>query len=129
MSLSRHFDRIAIALSAICLVHCIAVTLLVAVLPLAAVRFGSDVHFHWLMLWLVAPISLAGFYLGFRLHGRAEIAALGTLGMAVLAIAALLGHGRWLESMEILVSGTGSLMLAGAHWYNFTEVRRAHAKV
>src|SRR5690606_41884092 len=55
MSLSRYFDRIAIALSAICIVHCLAIPLLVALVPIAAIGFGGA-HFHALMLWLVVPV-------------------------------------------------------------------------
>ncbi len=124
MSLSRQLDRLAIALSAICLAHCLAVTLLVAVLPLAAARFGGDAHFHWLMLWAVLPTSVLGFYLGFHGHGRPEIAGCGFVGMGLLAIAAVTGHDNWPEYLEVIVSVVGSLILAGAHWTNFMEVRR-----
>ena len=126
MSFSRHFDRIAIVLSAVCLVHCLAVMLLVAVLPTAAIRFGDDAHFHWLMLWLVVPTSIVGLYFGNRYHRRGEIAGFGVLGMGILAIAALLGHGQWPELLETTVSVAGSLLLAGAHWLNFSEVRSLH---
>ncbi len=124
MSPSRQLDRLAIALSAICLAHCLAVTLLVATLPLAAVRFGGDAHFHWFMLWVVLPTSLLGFYLGFRGHRRPEIASFGLVGMSLLTVAALTGHGTWPEYLEIVISVVGSLILAGAHWSNFNEVRR-----
>jgi len=127
MSLSRHFDRIAIVLSAICLVHCLAVTIFVAVLPVAAIRFGDDAHFHWFMLWLVVPTSVVGLYLGYRYHRRVDIVALGVLGMGILAIAALRGHGQWPEYVEVLFSVVGSLLLAGAHWFNFSEVRIRHS--
>lgn len=126
MSLSRYFDRIAIVLSAICLVHCVAVTFVVTALPVAAVRFGDDAHFHWLMIWIVVPTSVAGLYLGYRYHRRIEIAALGVLGMSILAGAATVGHDQWSEYLETLVSVSGSLLLAGAHWFNFNEVRNQH---
>jgi hypothetical protein len=45
-TISRYFDRIAITLSTICIVHCLATPLLIALLPIAAVTIGSDVHFH-----------------------------------------------------------------------------------
>ena len=126
MIASRHFDQIAIALSAVCLVHCLAVPVLVAVLPIAAVSFGSDAHFHSLMLWLVVPTSLVGFGFGYRIHRRPPIPAAGLLGVAVLATAALWGHSSWAESVEVTVSVIGSLILGSAHWLNFREVRRAH---
>ncbi|MGD8340780.1 MAG: MerC domain-containing protein [Gammaproteobacteria bacterium] len=126
MHVSRHFDQIAIALSAICIVHCLAVPVVVAILPIAAVSFGEDQHFHALMLWLVVPTSLVGFLLGYRLHGRSGLVVLGAAGVAVLAAAATWGHTTWSETIEVTVSVAGSLLLATAHWLNFREVRRCH---
>lgn len=129
MSSSRYFDRIAIALSAICIVHCLAVPLLVALLPLAAIALGEAGHFHELMLWLVIPTSVLGFYLGYREHGRAGIGVLGVAGMVLLTAAAVWGHGQWPRFAESGVSLLGSLALVGAHWLNFQEVRRVHVHV
>ena len=129
MSRSRHFDRIAIALSAICIVHCLAVTLLMALLPIAAIALSDDGHFHTLMLALVIPSSAIGFYLGYREHSRMGIGLVGLIGMAVLATAAIWGHANWSDWAEVGVTVLGSLMLVAAHWVNFQEVRRGHVHV
>jgi len=126
MSRSRYFDRIAIALSAICIVHCLAVTLLMALLPIAAIAVGADGHFHTLMLGLVIPSSVIGFYLGHRQHAKIGIGLVGLIGMVVLATAAIWGHGNWSGWVESSVSVLGSLILASAHWVNFQEVRQVH---
>jgi len=126
MHFSRHFDRIAIALSAVCLVHCLAVPVLVAVLPIAAITFGENQHFHGLMLWLVVPTSVAGFTMGYRLHRRAPIVGTGAVGVVILAAAAIYGHSVWAEGLEVAVSVVGSLILGSAHWLNFRAVRRCH---
>jgi hypothetical protein len=126
MSVSRHFDRIAILLSTVCIVHCLAVPVIVAVLPIAAITLADDAHFHALMLWLVVPTSAVGFTLGYRVHKRWEIVGFGAASAAVLAAAAILGHAYWAESLELTVSVAASLALAGAHWMNFREVRRLH---
>lgn len=126
MIASRHFDQIAIALSAVCIVHCLAVPVLVAVLPIAAISFGGDAHFHALILWLVVPTSVVGFGFGFRIHRRSALVVLGFAAVGVLATAAIWGHRAWPELGEIAVSVAGSLMLGFAHWQNFREVRRAH---
>lgn len=126
MSASRYLDRIAISLSAICIVHCLAVPLVVAVLPIAVLGFGGESHFHAAILWLVVPVSVVGLIMGYREHHRARIVTAGMLGMAVVAYASIYGHGQWLFSMEIIVSLVGSLMLAGAHWANFVVVRKVH---
>jgi hypothetical protein len=122
----QFFDQAAIALSAVCIVHCLAVPVLVAVLPIAAVSFGGGGHFHSVMLWLVVPTSVLGFGLGFRVHGRLGVVLLGACGVATLVAAAVWGHSVWNEAAEVTVSVIGSLILAAAHWLNFREVRRVH---
>lgn len=126
MSASRLLDRIAISLSAICIVHCLAVPLVLAVLPIAVLSLGADSHLHAAMLWLVVPVSVVGLIMGFREHHRAQIAVAGMLGLAVIAYASIVGHEQWPFSIEILVSLVGSVLLAGAHWANFVVVRKVH---
>ena len=126
MLLSKYFDRIAIALSTVCIVHCLAMPLLVAVLPLAAFTLGGDGHFHALMLWFVVPTSVVGLGLGVRVHRRLRIVALGALAVAVLATTALWGHAVWDPTVEVFVNVAASIALAAAHWRNFREVRRLH---
>lgn len=126
MLLSKYFDRVAIALSTICIVHCLAMPFVIALLPVTALALGSDGHFHALMLWFVVPTSVLGFALGFRVHRRAGIVLLGAVAIAVLAVAALRGHSAWDPSVETLVNVAASVVLAAAHWRNFREVRRLH---
>ena len=123
---SRILDRAAVALSAVCIVHCLAVPIVVAVLPIAAVSLDPDGHFHWIMLWLVVPTSFVGLLLGYRVHRRVDLIALGAIGLLVLVIAAYWGHSSWHEYVEVFVSVAGSLALAGAHVWNFREVKRLH---
>jgi hypothetical protein len=126
MLLSRYFDRIAIALSTICIVHCLAMPFVIALLPVAALTIGSDGHFHALMLWFVVPTSILGFGLGVRVHGHFDSVALGAIAIAGLAAAAVTGHETWDPSVETLVNVGSSVLLAVAHWRNFREVQRAH---
>ena len=87
MLLSKYLDRVAIALSTICIVHCLAMPVLIAVLPVAALAIGGDGHFHSLMLWFVVPTSVLGFGLGLRVHRRIDIVAMGAAAIAALAAA------------------------------------------
>jgi hypothetical protein len=126
MLLSKYVDRVAIALSTICIVHCLAMPFVIAVLPIAAFTVGGDGHFHSLMLWFVVPTSVLGFGLGVRVHKRVDIVLMGAVAIAVLAAAALWGHSAWDPSVEVLVNVAASVLLAAAHWRNFREVRRLH---
>jgi hypothetical protein len=126
MAFSRHIDRIAIVLSTVCIVHCLAMPFLIALVPVAALTFGGDAHFHELMLWLVVPTSAVGFALGYRLHHRMGIVGVGAVAVVVLALAAVWGHAAWGRGFETGANVAASLVLAFAHWRNFREVRRVH---
>ena len=63
--------------STICIVHCLAMPFVIALLPVAALAVGGDTHFHSLMLWFVVPTSVVGLGLGVRVHRRFAIVALG----------------------------------------------------
>lgn len=126
MLLSKYFDRVAIVLSTICIVHCLAMPFVIALLPVAAFAIGGDGHFHSLMLWFVVPTSVLGFGLGLRVHRRIDIVAMGAVAIAALAASALWGHSEWDPSVEVVVNVASSVLLAAAHWRNFREVRRLH---
>jgi hypothetical protein len=126
MIVSRYLDRIAITLSTICIVHCLAMPFVVALLPIAAITFGSDGHFHALMLWLVVPTSAVGFALGYRVHAKVGVVLTGAVAVAILAVVALWGHAHWNPTVEVAVNVAASFLLANAHWRNFREVRRIH---
>ncbi|GIT15130.1 MAG: hypothetical protein CM1200mP36_08860 [Gammaproteobacteria bacterium] len=87
-------------------------------------------HFHGLMLWLVIPTSAIGFYPR-SLESIAEYDrnALGVFGVALITGAALWGDGQWPGWAESGLTLFGSLVLVGAHWINFQEVRRVHVHV
>jgi len=127
MLTSKYFDHIAITLSTICIVHCLAVPVIVALLPVVALTWGlNDAAFHTLMLWFVVPSSVLGFAFGYHAHRGAMIVLLGAVAIAVLALAAFYGHGVWSTGVETAVNVAASVLLAVAHWRNFRAVRRAH---
>ena len=126
MLLSKYFDRVAITLSTICIVHCLAMPFVIALLPVTAFALGGDGHFHSLMLWFVVPTSVLGFGLGLRVHRRVDIVAMGAVAIVALAATALWGHSEWDPSVEVVANIAASVLLAAAHWRNFREVRRLH---
>ncbi len=127
MLISKYFDHVAIALSTICIVHCLAVPVVIALLPVLALTYGlNDAAFHIVMLWFVVPSSVLGFAFGYHAHRGAMIVLLGTVAIAVLAFTAFYGHGVWSTSVETAVNVAASVLLAVAHWRNFRAVRRAH---
>lgn len=111
-------DRSAVFLSALCLLHCLALPLLVAGLPLLA-QF-SDSHLHAQMLIVVVPLSVVALGLGFRHHRNTKILWVGFVGLLALILGATLGHTYGSELIDRGMTIAGSIVLAVAHYYNST---------
>jgi len=107
-------DLIAAALSGLCVVHCIATPLLLA-LGSSGLLLGvfSSEWFHYLMLLPISAMlawSLPG---GWCIHRSKAPFALGLGGFLLLIASLFAGH-----DAEAALAVIGSLLLIGAHLYN-----------
>lgn len=112
-SATSRLDRIAVTLSGLCLVHCIATTVLIAMLASAGGVLGSPmIHEVGLSIAIViGGIALIG---GVLDHGFMMPSAVGGLGLGVMAGALSLPHGP----SETLYSMGGVLIVALGHRLN-----------
>lgn len=105
-------DTLGQALSALCLVHCMATPLVLSLLPAAASVLGG---FHPVLLAGVAAVAVWAFVPGYRRHRRAQPALLALAGIALLALATLVFHGQvW----DAVFSVAGAAVMMVAHWRN-----------
>lgn len=118
---SHFWDKTAVILSGLCLVHCLALPVAVAVLPFLS-EFTSG-HLHAQLLAVVIPVSVLAFALGFRRHGNRTIVGFGLLGMAVLALGGTYVHSHYGISADRAVTVAGSSILAVAHFFNSRRSR------
>jgi hypothetical protein len=106
-------DRLGIALSGLCVVHCLASAVLVAVLASAGgVLLDHDIHAVGLVIAIL--LGLVSLGRGIALHGYMMPAAIGGLGLGVMAGALSLPH----NSGEILYTLLGVSILALGHDLN-----------
>jgi hypothetical protein len=117
-------DRFAVLLSLACMIHCLAIPLLAAVLPIVGGALLPDREFHWVMLGLVLPASLWALTSGCRRHRRLRVAAIGSAGLGVLIGVALFGHTLFGPTGERLATSAGAVLVAVAHVLNY---RHLHA--
>lgn len=113
------WDRLAIGLSALCGIHCLATTILIG----AAAAAGGFLHSPLVHeLGLAIAVILGGFALGTGLLRHAIIfpAVIGGIGIATMAAALTLPHGP----MESAVTAIGVAILAGAHLLNRRALHR-----
>lgn len=121
---ARWLDGTAVALSTLCVLHCLTLPLLVAGLPLLA-EYTTE-HFHVQMLVIVLPLSILALAFGYRRHSNGRVVAAGSAGMLLLFIGATLAHSILGLAADRLFTISGALILAAAHFYNSLFARRCH---
>jgi hypothetical protein len=119
-TLSTNFDKAAIGISTLCLVHCLLLPIALALLPsMALLATLSDEAFHLLLVALVMPTSIVALTLGCRRYRSWQVLALGTTGLAILILTALYAHDLLGEELEKLSTVLGALLVAASHIQNF----------
>ena len=115
---SSLLDKSAMTLSGLCLVHCLAGTLMLTVFAASGDWLGHNVHLVGLALAL--PLAAVALWRGVLVHGRMGIAVLGAAGIASMAASLFIVHGG---AGEILLSVVGVTMLGAAHLWNLRAAR------
>ena len=111
---TRGLDRLAIGLSGICLVHCLATAVLLAMLSAAGGLLGSPlIHESGLGLAMIVGAFALG--RGIMEHGFMMPSAVGSMGLGVMAGALSLPH----DGTEALYTVVGVAILALGHRLNF----------
>ncbi len=118
-------DHAAIALSGLCLVHCLALPAIIVAVPLLAQL--NETHFHAQMLLVVVPVSLFAFAHGYRCHYNKRIIAGGIAGIAILFIGGTVAHAKYGVLADSLLTIAGSIVLATSHYFNNRKMRHVPA--
>ncbi len=117
--LSNSLDRSAITLSALCLVHCLALPVVTVFLPSMIATAVSQEFFHSLMVICVLPISIFALTMGCKKHNKLSVAIYGGVGLASLIVAVVFGESHLGETGEKAMTAIGTLMIAFAHFQNY----------
>ena len=109
MQRSTFLDGAAIGASLLCLIHCIGLPILFALLPaLATIGLPSSESLHLILLLTAIPVS--------------ALALVGALGLAGLAAGLAFDS---VPGAETALTVAGSLALASAHIGNWRRLRTA----
>jgi hypothetical protein len=115
-------DRAALGASMLCLLHCLALPLLLAALPALSRAFSVPESVHLWILAFAVPSSAIALFGGRARHGTAYPIFIGIAGLACLAAGALpLAGTQW----DTVVTVPGSILLAIAHLANW-RLRHSH---
>lgn len=110
-------DYAGIAASALCLVHCLAMPLLLAVFPLLGL--GSEHHglHDVLLLGVTVPVLLA-LVPGWLAHRDPAPLLLGLTGLGALLVAVLFAGPAFGQGAETVLAVLSSVLLIAAHRRN-----------
>ena len=117
-------DKAAISLSLLCALHCLAAPVLITLLPSAIALKLENELFHLWMLIGVVPISLFGLTLGCKEHRNFAVAGAGTIGIALMLGAVMLGHDLLGSFGERALTLIGAGLVTGSHIRNFIICRQ-----
>ena len=106
-------DRLAIGLSGLCLVHCLATSVVLALMASAGGLIFSP-HLHEIGLVLAIPLGALALGRGIVTHGYMMPSAVGALGLGVMAGALTMPH----RGVEVLWTLVGVGLLALGHDLN-----------
>jgi len=116
-------DTAAVAISAICAIHCLALPVLLIVFPLLVGSVLTDEAFHRIILWVIVPTSLIAVLAARRSHPDRRVMLLVGSGLMILSIAAFWAHDYAPAWVDTSLSVIGGLILAVGHIRNFRLCR------
>ena len=114
-------DRIALAGSAACVVHCLTLPLILAAAPAFSVFFSIPESFHHWVIAFAAPAAVIALSSGRALHRTVFAVTFGCTGLTLLVLSAVVfPEGQ----VETILTVFGNVFLAMAHIMNW---RSRHA--
>jgi len=119
-------DKLAIGLSVLCLLHCLALPVAMLVAPtLGSLVLGTESPVHWVLLGVALPVSGYALWHGYRHHGHRDTLLLGAAGLAIMLLAVTHVTSARLETPLTVV---GVIALLVAHVMNVRHTARcSHA--
>jgi hypothetical protein len=118
-SISR-LDRLAMALSGLCLVHCLATAVLLGLLSAAGGFLGKPI-IHEVGLTLAMILGAIALGRGVREHGFILPSMVGAMGLGIMAIALTMREG----GLEPVYTVVGVMILALGHRLNVMATERS----
>jgi membrane-bound ClpP family serine protease len=120
------WDLFGMGAGLVCLVHCLALPLVLAVLPALGFLHGDHDLTHAFLLGWIALFSTS-IFLGYKKHRQRFVLNLMLAGLCFV-IAATFHHLFGVtEAMEVPVITLGNLLLVSSHFMNWRITRQFHA--
>lgn len=116
-------DKLAISLSVLCGIHCLALPVMIGLFPSIATMFFAEEAFHVWMVVAVLPISFLALSMGFKKHSQHSAWKLAAIG-AFFLVAAIVLHHEIGHLGETVFTLTGVSLIALGHYKNIHACKK-----
>ena len=123
------WDRLGITLSVVCLLHCLALPVALATLPVVAANWPENAQFHTVMALVLMPVAMLAVLPGLRMHGRKSVGVAMAAGLSLLSTAAFGEEALLTHEWAIALTVAGGAILVAAHAVNLALCRTCPACV
>ncbi len=111
-------DNLGIFASALCLVHCMAMPFVIALLPVLGLEILDSHESHLVLGSFIWAFALFAIVPGYLKHRNVRILIGMCSGLALVSFAVLAGHQLFGERGELICLTAGNLTLVAVHWKN-----------
>ena len=112
-------DKVSIGISALCLLHCLLFpSFMILLSSFISVSLNSEL-IHYMLLFLVVPVSSFALIVGLNNHKNSFIFFIGLSGLAILVSALFIELPIKTISGEILLTIIGSILITFSHYKNY----------
>jgi hypothetical protein len=118
-------DNLAIGLSILCVMQCLAVPSILVLLPSVVAYHLQNEAFHFWMIVVVLPVSVFALTLGCKQHNRYHVMIFGVIGLVLLVSAIVAGDVIFGENGEKILTILGAGFVTVGHLMNFRLCRQS----
>lgn len=112
-------DRVGISLSGLCVLHCLLLPVLLALLPMWGLGEAVHAWLHPVFAVVLVPTTFLAAAVGFARHESFNAVGLLAAGLTAIVVAGFLGHDRPGTVVETAITVLGSALLIAGHIVNW----------
>lgn len=105
-------------ISIACMLHCLALPVVAALLPFGALGSLAENHWHWLFVVLATPVSVLSAYRAHQAGAPQSFSVAVGVGLGLLLCGVLVHD----HKLQVALTLAGALTLAAAHLYNLRRL-------
>jgi hypothetical protein len=116
-------DNLGIVASVICLIHCMAMPFILALLPFMGLSFLDSEEAHWVLAFFIIGFALVAIFPAYLKHKRPGILSAMIVGMLLVVFGAFFAEHTLGHAYEMPLLVVGNLILVATHWRNRSLIK------